>query len=454
LYPLCPEPTEKQAAMLMFQCLDLFYGGAGGGGKSWALLMAAAQFVDVPGYSALILRTERAAMDKAKGLIPTSRLWWESRGPSGPTFNQQKAIWTFPTTDPRRPATLEFGYLSAKGDLGQYKGPAYDFIGIDEASEFSEEFLIFLFTRLRRETGSVVPPRFRVATNPGGPGHSYLKRRYIDPHKVRDRITIRAYLEDNNKLDEDSYDRSLEEVKKKNNVLYRQIRRGDWDAVEGGNLFKPEFFTRFVHEIPPMIVGSCRYWDLAGTDAAKVKKGTDPDWTVGTLMVKTPSDTGIIHSVRDRMSPKRTMALMKAMAEADIQLLGSRDGYRVNWEEEGGSGGKFASSSVGDELDGFDYAPDKKTSAESKLARAKPYSKAFEEKKLWILRYEDPQHPEWDDWIPDFIDEHIQFPVGAHDDRVDSGSGAYHKLHNTDGFTEYYENIVRAELAARAAAKR
>ena len=68
-------PTPRQAAFLMLDCLEAFYGGAGGDGKSDALLMAALQYADVPGYNALIIRRNitdlampNALMDRAHGL--------------------------------------------------------------------------------------------------------------------------------------------------------------------------------------------------------------------------------------------------------------------------------------------------------------------------------------------------------------------------------------------------
>lgn len=69
------EPTSRQAAFLMLDCLEAFYGGAGGGGKSDALLMAALQYVDVPGYSALIIRRSMPDLAMPNALLDRSRRW-------------------------------------------------------------------------------------------------------------------------------------------------------------------------------------------------------------------------------------------------------------------------------------------------------------------------------------------------------------------------------------------
>ena len=94
---------EKQDAFLCLDCLEVFYGGAAGGMKSWSLPMAALQYVDIPGYSALLLRRTYAALSKAGGLIDISKQWLSG---TDATWNAQLRRWTFPTG-----AIVEFGHL-------------------------------------------------------------------------------------------------------------------------------------------------------------------------------------------------------------------------------------------------------------------------------------------------------------------------------------------------------
>jgi len=68
-------PTVKQAAFLLLPVIEAFYGGQPGGGKSSALLMAALQYVDVPGYSALLLRRTYADLALAGALMDRARSW-------------------------------------------------------------------------------------------------------------------------------------------------------------------------------------------------------------------------------------------------------------------------------------------------------------------------------------------------------------------------------------------
>ena len=72
-------PTSRQAAFLLLNCLEAFYGGAGGGGKSDALLMAALQYADVPGYNALIIRRNLSDLALPKALMDRAHTWLRGR---------------------------------------------------------------------------------------------------------------------------------------------------------------------------------------------------------------------------------------------------------------------------------------------------------------------------------------------------------------------------------------
>lgn len=97
----------------------MFYGGAAGGAKSSALLMAALEFVDVKGYAAVLLRRTYADLSKPGALMDRAHQWL--RGTSA-KWNEQKKQWTFPSG-----ATLTFGYLENENDKYQYQGAEYQF---------------------------------------------------------------------------------------------------------------------------------------------------------------------------------------------------------------------------------------------------------------------------------------------------------------------------------------
>lgn len=198
--------------------------------------MAAAQYADVPGYSALLLRLTFPDLMQPDALIPRSKEWWSGRA----DWNSQNKRWTFPSG-----ATVTFGYLERDDDVYQYQGAAYQFIGIDELTQHTEFRYRYLFSRLRRPQNgplSRVPLRMRGFTNPGGPGHEFVKRRFIDPRsREPGSVFVPARLEDNPSLDADAYRGSLKYL---DPFTRAQLLSGDWDAVAGGR-FRREWFRRY-----------------------------------------------------------------------------------------------------------------------------------------------------------------------------------------------------------------
>jgi hypothetical protein len=221
-WPYPPHP--KQGLFLALPHLEALYGGAAGGGKSDALLMAALQYADVPGYSALLLRRTYPELSQAGGLIDRSQLWLAG---TDARWNEQKHRWTFPSG-----AIVEFGYLSRPNDRFRYQGAEFDFIGFDELTHFDEADYRYLFTRLRRSAGSGVPARMRGATNPGGRGHKWVKERFVDRRPSVSRAYVPARLWDNPGVDREGYVRNLEEADPQTRA---QLLDGDWNAREPGN---------------------------------------------------------------------------------------------------------------------------------------------------------------------------------------------------------------------------
>jgi hypothetical protein len=135
-------PTPHQAAFLLLDSLEAFYGGAGGGGKSDALLMSALQFADIPGYHALIIRRHVADLTLPNALVDRARGWL--RGREDVRWNESKNQWQFASG-----ATLTFGYLVGSRDIDRYASAEFHFIGVDELTQFSEKAYLDLFARLR-----------------------------------------------------------------------------------------------------------------------------------------------------------------------------------------------------------------------------------------------------------------------------------------------------------------
>ena len=396
------QPTETQAAFLLLDCREALYGGAAGGGKSVALLAAALQYVDVPGYNALLLRRTFAALAKPGALIDLAHEWLQG---TDAVWNEQRKQWTFPSG-----ATLSFGYLDTENDKYQYQGAAYQFIGFDELTQFTRTQYTYLFSRKRRGKNlQGVPMRTRAASNPGGEGHEWVFERFFTEGSEKGRVFIPAKLTDNPHLDADEYRESLSELPESERL---QLEHGDWNTKEPGDWFDASWFEIVDPEdVPSVGIRWVRYWDMATTKPHK--KNKDPDWCVGTKMGEYKGTYYVAHVSRFRKGPAGTLSAVKSVAEDD--------GVDVDiWmEQEPGSQSELFIDSVGDdELKGYTFRGNRVTG--NKRMRAKPFAAAASRRKVKLVR---------GSWNSAWKEELEAFPrEGVHDDQVDSGSGAFEKL--------------------------
>jgi hypothetical protein len=275
-WPIPHQPTAKQRAFLLYGGLEAFFGGAGGGGKSDALLMAALQWVDLPGYSAILFRRTYADLALPGALMDRSKDWLLG---TGATWNEQRKMWAFPSG-----AKLAFGYLENLGDERRYKSAEFQYIAFDELTEFPEKAYRFLFSRLRRLGDSPVPLRMRSASNPGGPGHAWVKRRFVDRATRDGRIFFPATMDDNPHLDRAGYRQSLREV---DPVERERIEKGNWDIVEEGR-FRAAWLRHYSrhganyqlgHRVLEMVWITSRFLTVDPAATIKQTAGHDPDFT-------------------------------------------------------------------------------------------------------------------------------------------------------------------------------
>jgi hypothetical protein len=218
-------PTPKQAAFLILDSMEALYGGAAGGGKSDALLMSALQYIDVPGYAALLLRRRITDSSLPGAILTRSHEWMTG---SEARWNSEKRTWTFPSG-----ATLTFGYLDRPQDKFRYQSSEFQFIGFDELTQFEEGEYTYLFSRLRRRADSDVPLRMRGASNPGGIGHDWVRRRFLIEGPENGRWFIPARVDDNPHLDREEYVRSLASL---DHLTRAQLLEGDWEVGDDGLL--------------------------------------------------------------------------------------------------------------------------------------------------------------------------------------------------------------------------
>lgn len=399
------DPTPKQGAFLsppVTSIAEVFFGGAAGGGKSDALLMGALQYVDVPGYAALLLRKTYQDLALEGALMERAREWL---APTPARWRETDHRWEFPSG-----ASLTFGYLEHFGDEERYASAEFQYVGFDEVTQFSERAYRFLFSRLRRTRGIEVPLRMRSAANPIGPGKEWVHARLVLGAAAAGRLFIPSRLEDNPHLDAESYERSLAEL---GSVDYRRLRYGDWEVKPEGRMFKRAWFPIVAASDVPAQVERVRAWDLAATETPKktvARRMGDPDWTAGLRMARSANGLYYVEDVtRFRESPAIVEARIKAVAEGDTRAVD------IGMEQEGGASGKsLVSHYRRNVLDGFavrGFSP-----SGSKEMRAAPIAARAEAGE--VLLVEGP-------WVDAFLDEVSEFPEDPHDDQVDAMSLAY-----------------------------
>ena len=390
------KPTPKQLAFLLLPCFEALFGGAGGPGKSSALLMGALQYVDTAGYAALLIRKTFSDLSLPSALIDVTRSWLAS---TDAKWSEVEKTWHFPSN-----ATLTFGYLDSAKDKYRYQSAEFQYIGIDELTQFPEMDYTFMFSRLRRLADTDVPVRMRCASNPGNVGHDWVKKRFIT-EATTDRIFVPAKLTDNPHLDIEMYRRSLAEL---DPITRRQIEDGDWTARHGGSKFKREWFG-ILKTAPVELSNSVRFWDMAATEA---KPGKDPDYSVGLKLAQTSDGVFYILDLRRMRGTSHDVErLVKQTADMDGIST------KIRMEQEPGSSGKAIIDHYVKVLVGYDFRG--MLSTGSKEVRANPVASQAEAGNMKIIG---------GPWLAAFLDEAELFPTGSHDDQVDALSGALSAL--------------------------
>ena len=225
------KPFGRQVRFLIYPSEESFYGGQAGGGKSSALLLSALQYVEeknIPEghdklkYNALIIRRTLEDLDMPNAIMDRAKQWLLPLEDKGlVTWKEQKKRFIFNSG-----ATLTFRYLSHNKHLNSYQGAELQFVGFDELTQFPENQYNYLHSRLRKLEDSDIPIRMRGASNPGGVGHDWVKRRFIDENSVLPFIPS-AYT-DNKYLNQVEYSKQLDKL---DELTRLQLKYGDWNAV-------------------------------------------------------------------------------------------------------------------------------------------------------------------------------------------------------------------------------
>lgn len=444
-----PSVYPKQARFLASDKLELMFGGAASGGKSQALLLGALQYVDIPGYSAILFRRTITDLALPGSLMHRAREWMSDF--PDVRWNGTERAFYFPEG-----GQLTFGYLQDEGDTERYKSAEFQFVGFDELTEHPEANYRYLFSRLRRLKGMPVPIRMRSATNPGGQYGAWVRERFIpdeyvaaspaerfsrewtrsvpcedcqgtgtlamsdcpycDGHGAVTRYFLPARGEDNLAMDRDEYLKSLREQTFVNRA---RLEFGDWDIMEEGNLFRQSWFRYYTrvgdHFVihppgqPQQVISAERIIHFVTADtASKAATHNDP-----TVICRWAYDTREHHLfllgvLREWMEiPRIAPAIINAATQCNARFV---------LIEDANSGTGVIQTLRGAEGRGItikSYSPH----SGDKVSRSTEAQIRTEAGQVHFPRGDDKN-------VQEFLSELVQFPGGQHDDCVDNLSMA------------------------------
>lgn len=446
-----PQPGP-QTQFLSTSADIAIYGGAAGGGKSFALLLEPLRHIENPEFGGVIFRRNNTQVRNQGGLWDESvKLYLPLGGHPVRSF----LSWQFPSG-----MQMKFGHLEAEITVYDWQGSQIAYIGFDELTHFSSSQFFYMLSRNRSSSG--IAGYVRATCNPdvdswvrafidwwiGEDGYPIMDRSGVirwfirrddslywgdsreeliakfGPDELPKSVTfIPSKLQDNKILMEKdpSY---LANLRSLSRVERARLEGGNWNVrAIAGTMFRREWFP-IVEEIPGGWIGIVRFWDRAGTKPNENNR--DPDWTRGLKVYRYPNNTFVIADLRSaRDTPGQIENIIVNTAYQDSVSV------RIVSQKDPGSAGTMEAEAFVRRLAGFDVGL--LVSSADKLTRAKPVSAQCEFGNVMVLKAP---------WNKEFFDEAESFPDGAHDDIVDCLSGAYNELCNGHSLFDVHQKLI------------
>lgn len=459
---LKPQPGP-QTEFLSTPADIAIYGGAAGGGKSFALLLEPLRHVSNGQFGGVIFRRDRQQVTNEGGLWDESS---EMYHPQGAMPNGTSLAWTFPSG-----ASIGFAGLQRRDDVYKWQGSQIAFLGFDELTHFDEFQFWYMLGRNRSTSG--VKPYVRAGCNPdadswvanfvdwwiGSDGFPIAERAGALRYLVRDNdrnhwfdsraeaVAAFPHLVEQfaaNGLDPESFCKSVTFIPADvfdNKVLLERnpgylanllaqpliererLLRGNWKVrASAGKVFNREWFGIPVESVPKGGI-YVRFWDLAATEkqVRTTSKKNDPDYTATVKIHYDPKLElwTIVDAFQIQANPASVETLVFQTAKIDkAHARLQRARYKLRWEIEPGSAAKRENLRW---IKAFKVIGDAKgvlTGGQDKITRARGHAVQAESGNVRILR---------GDWNEMFLSHMHGFPDLAHDDLFDAANGAFNE---------------------------
>ncbi len=441
------QPQKGAQEMFLASAADIvIYGGAAGGGKTFALLLEPLRHYHNGGFSCVIFRKNANQIFNPGGLWDAAMEIYPLLG--GKPFKTPKPYWVFPSG-----MKVSFAHLENSNDLLSWQGSQIALIAFDELTHFSQEQFFYMLSRNRSLCG--VRPYVRATTNPDSnswvakfidwwidpkTGYALLERsgkiRYlarrdnrllwgdsaaeliakgIPQGEIKTVSFIAASLVDNQILLEKDPG-YLANLKALPLVEREKLLMGNWKIRPAGGSYFRRQQVQFLTAVPTDICRLVRAWDFAATAEGK---GAG-DYTASVLMGKRKNGRYVILDVLNRRcAPADVRNLVKQTAIRDKESYGA---VTIRIPQDPGQAGVDQAQSYLKTLAGFHCLAERETG--SKGTRAEPLAAQWQGGNVDLFSAP---------WNEEFLEQMEQFPEGRHDDMVDAAAGAFHQLehHNT-----------------------
>lgn len=441
-----PQPGP-QTAFLSSSADIAIYGGAAGGGKSFALLLEPLRHLNNKQFGGVVFRRSTVQVRNEGGL------WDESVNIYGqfPKAKSSESIleWHMPTG-----WRMKFSHLEHEKNVFDWQGSQIPYIGFDELTHFTKKQFWYMLSRNRSASG--VAGYVRGTCNPdvdswvrelidwwiGEDGFPIMERsgklrwfirrddsfhwadtreeliKEFGKDEVPKSLTFIPSLVTDNKILMRKDPAYISNLRALSRVDRMRLLSGNWNVRASAGMMFQRSWMPVVDTLPPGWVSVCRYWDRAATKPSD--ENPDPDWTAGALFYKYRDGTYVVADMRRvRETPGQVERLIKNTASQDTYAV------RIYGEQDPGSAGVADAENFSRMLAGYDVHI--KKPATDKVTRAKPVSAQCEAGSVKVLR---------GSWNEDFFIELENFPEGGHDDQVDVLSGAFNEMFNNSSILD------------------